>query len=58
MKVTSLLSLIAAATLVSAGKFIPSEFRPDTEVVPNAYIIEVCWPLLANSLCMLTNPAD
>jgi hypothetical protein len=41
MKITSLITLIAAASLVSAGKFQPSKIRPDVEVVPGAYIIEV-----------------
>ncbi|KAF9187924.1 hypothetical protein BGZ51_000944 [Haplosporangium sp. Z 767] len=40
MKITSLLSLVAAATLVSAGKFHPSEIRPDVDIIPGAYIIE------------------
>ncbi|CAO3565776.1 unnamed protein product [Mortierella alpina] len=40
MKVTSVLSLIAAATLVSAGTFHPTELRPDVEIVPGAFIIE------------------
>ncbi|KAG0205771.1 hypothetical protein BGX28_002694 [Mortierella sp. GBA30] len=40
MKITSLLSLIAAATIVSAGKFHPTELRPDVEIVPGAFIIE------------------
>jgi hypothetical protein len=42
MKVASILSLVTAATLVSAGVFIPSELRPDLEYVPDAYIVEVC----------------
>ncbi|KAF8983237.1 hypothetical protein BGZ46_010609 [Entomortierella lignicola] len=40
MKITSIISLIAAATLVSAGKFHPNEIRPDTNVVPGGFIIE------------------
>ncbi|KAF8940137.1 peptidase S8/S53 domain-containing protein [Dissophora ornata] len=40
MKITSILCLIAAATLVSAGKFHPSEARPDVDIIPGAYIIE------------------
>ncbi|KAF9413463.1 hypothetical protein BGZ76_005031, partial [Entomortierella beljakovae] len=38
MKITAILSVIAAATLVSAGKFHPE--KSHTKVVPNAYIIE------------------
>ncbi|KAI1318450.1 hypothetical protein EDD11_006534 [Mortierella claussenii] len=40
MKITSLLSLIAAASLASAGKFNPSVPRPDVDIVPGAFIIE------------------
>ncbi|KAK3811220.1 MAG: peptidase S8/S53 domain-containing protein [Benniella sp.] len=40
MKVTSLLSLVAAATLVSAGEFFPIGGLPDVDFVPGAYIIE------------------
>ncbi|KAF9362243.1 hypothetical protein BGX34_006544 [Mortierella sp. NVP85] len=40
MKIVSILSLVTAATLVSAGVFIPSEPRPDLEYVPDAYIVE------------------
>ncbi|KAG0371291.1 hypothetical protein BGZ54_007480 [Gamsiella multidivaricata] len=40
MKITALISLMAAATLVSAGKFQPSVPRPDVEIIPGAFIIE------------------
>ncbi|KAK3811223.1 MAG: peptidase S8/S53 domain-containing protein [Benniella sp.] len=40
MKVTSLFSLVAAATLVSAGEFFPMGGLPDADFVPGAYIIE------------------
>ncbi|KAK3811217.1 MAG: peptidase S8/S53 domain-containing protein [Benniella sp.] len=41
MKITSFLSLVAAATLVSAGQFIPTGQGPDTiDFVPGAFIIE------------------
>jgi len=43
MKVTSLLSLVAAATLVSAGEFFPLGGLPDADFVPGAYIVEVCY---------------
>ncbi|KAF9207328.1 hypothetical protein BGZ49_000680 [Haplosporangium sp. Z 27] len=39
MKITAILSALAAATLVSAGKFHPIK-AGSIEVVPNAYIIE------------------
>ncbi|KAF9347945.1 hypothetical protein BGX34_002792, partial [Mortierella sp. NVP85] len=40
MKITSFLSLVAAATLVSAGQFIPTGQRPNIDFVPGAFIIE------------------
>ncbi|KAK3811222.1 MAG: peptidase S8/S53 domain-containing protein [Benniella sp.] len=40
MKVTSLLSLVAAATLVCAGEFFTTGGLPDVDFVPGAYIIE------------------
>lgn len=40
MKFTSIISLIAAASLVSAAKFKPTNVQVDTNVVPGAYIIE------------------
>ncbi|KAF9436084.1 hypothetical protein BGZ76_004868 [Entomortierella beljakovae] len=40
MKITSIISLVAAASLVSAAKFNPSQVRPNADVVPGAYIIE------------------
>ncbi|KAF9107976.1 hypothetical protein BGX27_008527 [Mortierella sp. AM989] len=40
MKITSILSLLAAATLVSAGKFQAADLRPNTNVVPGAFIVE------------------
>jgi hypothetical protein len=50
MKVTSFLGLVATATLVSAGRFIPTGQRPAVNFVPGAFIIEVslkglCRPL-------------
>jgi hypothetical protein len=49
MKISSLLSLVAAATLVSAAPLYPLEPRSDSidsnldpDVVPGAFIIEVC----------------
>ncbi|KAF9352733.1 hypothetical protein BGX26_009482 [Mortierella sp. AD094] len=40
MKITSIISLIAAATLVSAGKFQTADLRPSADVIPGAFIIE------------------
>ncbi|KAK3811221.1 MAG: peptidase S8/S53 domain-containing protein [Benniella sp.] len=40
MKVTSLFSLVAAATLVSAGEFFPIGQLPGVDVIPGAYLVE------------------
>ncbi|KAF9908228.1 hypothetical protein BX616_000202 [Lobosporangium transversale] len=40
MKISFLLSLAAATSIVSAGKFNPSQIRPNVDEIPGAFIIE------------------